>query len=105
MTHWWKASANKSKKQYGNQLCHFFPRFSNLGITLRLMDSTLYFLDIRPSGELNIYAGVTHRVTLLRVGVDPRSAPHNHQRPTHCLSFVARQVRFSRSKPLPLPCM
>src|SRR5262249_1892833 len=47
------------------QLCHFFARFSNLGITLRLMDSnpilTLlsvgrkkpYFLDIRPSGKLN----------------------------------------------------
>ena len=33
-THWWKASESKSEKQYGNQLCHFFPLAVNLRIGL-----------------------------------------------------------------------
>src|SRR5215813_975074 len=53
-------------------------------------------LTFRPAlTKLNQYAAVTHRVTLLRAGIYPRSTFHRpHQRPAHRLSFAARACLF-----------
>src|SRR5262245_39638893 len=49
-------------------------------------------LTFRPAlTKLNQYAAVTHRVTLLRAGINSRSVTHGHKRPTYRVSFVAHK--------------
>jgi hypothetical protein len=39
-------------------------------------------------------ADVTRRVTIVRAGINSRSAPQRHKRPTYCLQLVARKIQL-----------